>query len=1628
MSEPETPAPEALPPGLDPGTSAPAGDPPARSRSALRWAGVVLRWSLWSLLAAVVALVLFARTEAGQERIRRAVEEAANSAMQEGSVRVGSVGGSLLGLAEFGDVVVSDGSGRAVVSVPEVSIRFGLWELLRREVHVERLSIRGAAIEPRILDDGGIDLARLFRMSAPSDADAPLPVSLRVDQIAVSESRFVLRDARNQDARVLVVEDFALESALRLDRNGDLDLDISSLGCRAAVGGLTRFALPFALVSTSVMLRGERVDLIVSRFSVGQTSLFGFTGRLDLAAGGREPFKSVEIDLPKGVITPDVASAFVPGLELVEPITIKGSFGGPPERVEASVSVEGPGEPVVAAVAFDVTHPATPRYEGSLLVTRFDPARWVSGLPVSADLTARFGFDGVGITPRDLGLRAEIDMGPSWLAGVPVERIYGNIRVRGDSVELTQLEGAALGAEVTARGSASLGGAVELHLDARAPDLEAAEAFAPESLRPTRGTARVSVDIAGQVPVGEYAELLRLPPLELVRRLAPGIQADIDVDARGLAAGPHRLDRLRIEASKPPERDAKATLTATARGLTSGPVRDGRADLRIDVTGTSATLSLQADAGQLGRLAVEGGLDVLPERATLALRQFEAAAAGLTLRSREPATLVAELAPGYEPTAFSLDGLSIALQHGRLEASGRVDLAGPLDARLDATGVRLADLVGLARFVRPGVAFPEGELGFAVRVGGNAAAPTVAVTSRLAGLRHAGVGPYDVTLDAGYRPGDASSKLRISQSGAVIASFDASGPVTLDPATGRLWWSRTRPLAAAWRTEAVEVAPLLALVPGLGLGDPGAVIRTAGSVSGTLDSLQLRGEAFVTDLRATLMVEGREVRLDGLGADTSFAYVASGAGPPSFEGGAVVRWGSSALATAQVRLDADIRPLLEDPALAATWATTVKGEVAVEVPERELSSLPAPVVGLTGLRGGRLGAKARWSNHGIMPELALSLTGRGLERPPLEPVGFDVSVTSTDRTVASANLDYGDLRVASLEASIEARIDALVEPAVRATRAVALRVTTGALPVSLLAPLVPSMASLGGVAEGYVDVTGTVLAPRVTGRVAVRGIPMQPSGEVVAGIEFTASATHAAVDVITCGSSDGATPDATPLQARLEVCIPPGAWAGVLAGRGLPDVSGWPLMARVFAHETPVESLPTALLAGSAVSGLRGRFDADLLVGGTIASPVASGAVRLRDLGATFAALNRRLENVAADIRFEPERVRLERLEIAESSSSLTGRGEVVLSGVSPTNASLDLALRNFLVTDAKGSAVFVSGGVQVAGARAGEGWRATTTIRDSLVVVPEYAVSSTYGPTALSGDILFVGEDVEPAEVGKRNPARIDAGGSSGGGLPRIDVAVRTAGRNRVQHTYADLTYGIDLNVAIEGDDIRPVGSVTIPDGEVRFTGKVFKVTRGVLSFDGVGENPFDALVDVRATHPLSAKVAENLPESSSGTPSVSIAVSGTLSGPRIQFESDPALPQEDILFVLLTGRPLVREETTTGDAVSAQQQALSTAGNLFLGLLSDRLPGVGVDTLTIEGDTQTGRAVSRVEGGKYLTGDLFVSGTYIPQAREDENDFEVALDWIMVRWGADSLRMTLRGGNRGNGGLEMLYNLTAP
>jgi autotransporter translocation and assembly factor TamB len=202
-------------------------------------------------------------------------------------------------------------------------------------------------------------------------------------------------------------------------------------------------------------------------------------------------------------------------------------------------------------------------------------------------------------------------------------------------------------------------------------------------------------------------------------------------------------------------------------------------------------------------------------------------------------------------------------------------------------------------------------------------------------------------------------------------------------------------------------------------------------------------------------------------------------------------------------------------------------------------------------------------------------------------------------------------------------------------------------------------------------------------------------------------------------------------------------------------------------------------------------------------------------------------------------------------------------------------------------------------------------------------------------------------------------------------------------------------------------------------------------VTFDGTVDT-VNPVVDVRAVHYLSSDVAARLEPASGGEANVSVVIDGKLeelfasdSG-AIRLQSDPQMSQEDIIFVLLTGRPRDASSEVEGD-----QQALATASSLAAGLLADRLlseTGIPIDTIRIDGDAQSGQAFARVEGGKYITEDVYVSGTYINSQDPRENDFEFALEWIILRLGSASVRTEIRAGNKGNGGLELLWNLTRP
>jgi len=97
---------------------------------------------------------------------------------------------------------------------------------------------------------------------------------------------------------------------------------------------------------------------------------------------------------------------------------------------------------------------------------------------------------------------------------------------------------------------------------------------------------------------------------------------------------------------------------------------------------------------------------------------------------------------------------------------------------------------------------------------------------------------------------------------------------------------------------------------------------------------------------------------------------------------------------------------------------------------------------------------------------------------------------------------------------------------------------------------------------------------------------------------------------------------------------------------------------------------------------------------------------------------------------------------------------------------------------------------------------------------------------------------------------------------------------------------------------------------------------------------------------------------------------VRGTLDQPFITLSSVPALPENEALSYLITGRSI--NTLQSGEAASLDRAAQSLAvsgGGLLLGNLGTR---VGLDEVAVE---KTGEEDTSVVLGKYLSPKLFVS-----------------------------------------------------
>jgi translocation and assembly module TamB len=373
-----------------------------------------------------------------------------------------------------------------------------------------------------------------------------------------------------------------------------------------------------------------------------------------------------------------------------------------------------------------------------------------------------------------------------------------------------------------------------------------------------------------------------------------------------------------------------------------------------------------------------------------------------------------------------------------------------------------------------------------------------------------------------------------------------------------------------------------------------------------------------------------------------------------------------------------------------------------------------------------------------------------------------------------------------------------------------------------------------------------------------------------------------------------------------------------------------------------------------------GRFQGELKLAGTPAEPVASGRFRGEKLGLRQTEQGLNLANGTLLIDLDDNLLRVRQLSFdsllqavprplrlagKEEVAGLTRKpGRLEISGEmridrnsGADNAFLDIHLDRLGAFQLPDQWVLISGDGRLT-------WQdATFGARGKLAVDAGYWQLAPGGAPQLSDDVVIRRPGTEKGASKLR---------------PKLDLDI-TADLGKNFHFHgAGLTARLngDLRLRASGRDLpRATGSIRTRDGRFDAYGQQLSIERGILTFQGLLDNP---ALDVRAVRKGLAV-----------EPGVQIG--GTAQRPVVKLISDPELPDPEKLAWLVLGHG--PEQMGAGDATVL----LSAAGGL-LGRDSGNLVGqlkktFGIDEFGVRqgdiGGTGTRQPSSRVAGSSVDT-----------------------------------------------------------
>ncbi len=268
-------------------------------------------------------------------------------------------------------------------------------------------------------------------------------------------------------------------------------------------------------------------------------------------------------------------------------------------------------------------------------------------------------------------------------------------------------------------------------------------------------------------------------------------------------------------------------------------------------------------------------------------------------------------------------------------------------------------------------------------------------------------------------------------------------------------------------------------------------------------------------------------------------------------------------------------------------------------------------------------------------------------------------------------------------------------------------------------------------------------------------------------------------------------------------------------------------------------------------------------------------------------------------------------------------------------------------------------------------------TLSDAALIHRDYVTAALSGALQLSGSLRDpaltgkLGVDSAEIDLPKRPPSSIPELEVIEINLPVGRVAQERAARRQPLRLKLDIGIDIPGHVFIRGHSIdsewkgelhvtgpvsEPVvtGVLTPVRGTLDFLNRRFTVVHGTIRFYG-------------ATPP--APVLDILTEAKAKDITAQLSLSGPLSTPKIELQSTPPLPPDEILARLLFGRTLARITPFQAVRLANAVRTMSGGGDT-LGVLDRTRKLLGVQELELK-ESEEGPAVGV---GKYVTEDVYV------------------------------------------------------